>query len=110
MLLDEVDAQYSDLIFHCDVRWLSRGKVLDRFLALLPEIKQFLTEEQQNFPDLSDTEWQQDLGFMSDITSHLNKLNLKLQGSHFVTDLYSAINAFRTELNTFPINDCNGKA
>ena len=44
-LLDEVDVQYADHIFHCDVRWLSRGKVLDRFLALLPEIKQFLTEK-----------------------------------------------------------------
>ena len=62
-LLDEVDAQFADLIFHCDMRWLSRGKVLDRFLALLPEIKQFLTKKQQNFPELSDPGWQQDLGF-----------------------------------------------
>ena len=58
-------------------------------------------EKQQNFSELSDPEWQQDLGFLSDITSHLNKLNLKLQGSHFVTALYSAVNAFRTKLTLF---------
>ena len=75
--------------------------MLDRFLALLPEIKQFLTKKQKNFSELSDPAWQQDMGVFSDIISHLKKLNLKLQGSHFVTDLYSAINAFGTKLTLF---------
>lgn len=45
-LLDELDAAYGDLLLHADVRWLSRGKVLQRFVDLLPEIKTFLSTRQ----------------------------------------------------------------
>src|SRR6218665_3301780 len=38
LLLEEMEAEYGDLILHCDVRWLSKGKVLDRFFSLLPHI------------------------------------------------------------------------
>lgn len=37
-LLDEVDAEYGDLLLHAEVRRLSRGKVLQRVVELLPEI------------------------------------------------------------------------
>ena len=29
--LEEIDAQHSDLKYFCDVRWLSRGNMLERF-------------------------------------------------------------------------------
>lgn len=40
--LEEADCNYSDLLFHTDVRWLSGGKFLLRFEKLCPEIKEFL--------------------------------------------------------------------
>src|SRR6218665_761148 len=40
-------------------------------------------------------------GILSDITGHLNTLNLKLQGSHFVTELYSSVMAFIKKLRLF---------
>ena len=40
-LLLEVDSQYSDLLYFCEVRWLSRGKMLERFFELLNEINTF---------------------------------------------------------------------
>lgn len=41
-VLDEVDAEYGDLLLHAEVRWLSRCKVLQRVVELLPEIRSFL--------------------------------------------------------------------
>ena len=38
------DAEYDDVLFYNSVRWLSRGAVLERFVALLPHIISFLEE------------------------------------------------------------------
>ena len=35
--LEESEAEHSDLLCHTDVRWLRRGKFLQRFRNLLPE-------------------------------------------------------------------------
>lgn len=41
-LLDEVDAEYGDLLLHAEVCWLSCSKLLQRVVELLPEIQSFL--------------------------------------------------------------------
>ena len=38
--LEKVDRDHSELLLHTDVRWLSRGKFLQRFRELWPEIKE----------------------------------------------------------------------
>ena len=40
--LEEAEAEHADLLLHTDVKWLSRGRFLERFRELLPEIKKFL--------------------------------------------------------------------
>ena len=47
-LVDEVDVQYGDLLYFCDVRWLSRVAVLFRECDLQKEIDTFL--RQKNLP------------------------------------------------------------
>ncbi|XP_030299269.1 uncharacterized protein LOC115597477 [Sparus aurata] len=42
--LDEVSAAYGDLQMHTDIRWMSRGKRLERFFELCTEIPVFLEE------------------------------------------------------------------
>lgn len=39
--LEEVDSAYKDILFYSNVRWLSCGKVLERFVECLNEIKIF---------------------------------------------------------------------
>jgi hypothetical protein len=78
--LEEFSANYSDLLCHTEVRWLSSGRVLQRFVALGDEIIQFLENYPRKFPELHDDKWNNDLYFLCDITCHLNEINLQLQG------------------------------
>nr|XP_012217172.1 PREDICTED: general transcription factor II-I repeat domain-containing protein 2A-like [Linepithema humile] len=43
--LEEVDAEYGDLLLHSEIRWLSAGKCLVRFFALRKELAEFLSKE-----------------------------------------------------------------
>uniref|UniRef100_A0A3B1KBC7 DUF4371 domain-containing protein n=1 Tax=Astyanax mexicanus TaxID=7994 RepID=A0A3B1KBC7_ASTMX len=98
-LLDELDAEYGDLILHADVRWLSRGKVLQRFINLLPEIISFLKSRKEEYRELADDTWLLDLAFLTDLTSKLNELNCELQGKDCdVPHMVSAVNAFKVKL------------
>ena len=44
-LVEEFHGEYSDLATHADVKWLSRGKVQDRFMELLPAVRMFVEEK-----------------------------------------------------------------
>ncbi|KAG2455657.1 SCND3 protein, partial [Polypterus senegalus] len=43
--LIEVNATFDDLLLHNNVRWLSKGKVLERFWALQKELETFLLDQ-----------------------------------------------------------------
>ena len=100
-LLD-IQAEYGDVIYHNDVRWLSRGSALQRFFSLRGEIGNFLDEKGQPMQELSDPVWLADLAFLVDITKHLNALNVNLQGRDaVVSQLYAHIKAFGSKLQLF---------
>nr|KAF6387667.1 hypothetical protein mMyoMyo1_008130 [Myotis myotis] len=102
--LEETDADHHDLPYHSRVRWLSLGKVFQRVWELKEEIGAFLKlkGKSDEFTELSDKNWLCDFAFAVDIFSHLNKLNVKLQGKdQYVHDMYTNVKAFKSKLIFF---------
>ena len=88
------------LIYYCEVRWLSKEKMLKRFYDLRDEIATFMDMKGKIIPELIDDNWVRDLVFLVDLTMHFNDLNTKLQGQ-FVHHLYSHVKTFQSKLNSF---------
>ncbi|XP_059827475.1 general transcription factor II-I repeat domain-containing protein 2-like [Hypanus sabinus] len=104
MFLEETDADHQDLLYHSRVRWLSLGKVFQRVWELKEEIGAFLEllRKAGEFPELSNKSWLCDFAFAVDIFSHMNELNVKLQGKdQFVHDMYTNVKAFKSKLAFF---------
>ena len=105
--LREVEANSDDLLLHNNVRWLSKGRVLERFWSIREEIKTFMAQlksqkAMQFLLFLQNTEKMDHVAFLVDITSHLNQLNLKLQGKdHSACDLMTDVHAFQRKLKLF---------
>ena len=114
--LEEVEAEYGDLLYHADVHWLSRRKVLERFFALRIEIQEFLRENagcrrgiQDTIALFSSNEWLFDLAFLVDITRHLNMLNTNLQRrNQLVTDMVDCVCSFRQKIGLFKTDFMKG--
>ena len=97
--LIEIDAEYGDVTYYSEVRWLGRGNCFKRFYNLLHQIQLFVEMKDHHVPELQNESWQMDLAFLVDITTHLNELNTKLQGKNqLVTQLYENIKAFQLKL------------
>ncbi|MBN3306723.1 SCND3 protein, partial [Amia calva] len=105
--LKEVEANANDLLLHNNVRWLSKGRVLERFWSIRKEITAFLvqlkSQKATQFSLFLQDESKMDIvAFLVDITSHLNELNVKLQGkNNSVCDLMTAVRSFQRKLEVF---------
>ena len=99
-LCEEMDASFTKLLLHAEVRWLSRGKVLSRIFLLKNEMGAFLTEQHDHRASkFYDNYWLAKVAYMASIFEHLNKLNLNLQSRK--TDIFesmSKVNAVKKKL------------
>ncbi|XP_049291704.1 general transcription factor II-I repeat domain-containing protein 2A-like [Anopheles funestus] len=101
-LLKDNESDYPDMPYYTAVRWLSCGKLLTRMLEIRKDVTEFLETKGKPEPLLRDENWLWKLAFAADITTHLNLLNLKLQGrDNLISDLYTHIKAFRLKLTLF---------
>ncbi|XP_068214456.1 protein FAM200C-like [Palaemon carinicauda] len=80
-LCEEVYQEHTVLLYHTEVRWMSRGRVLSRVFDLRGEIHHFLHERVQELPiHFNDPSFVHMLAYLADVFSALNELNLSLQG------------------------------
>jgi len=106
-LLEDTEADYKDLLLHNDVRWLSKGTALDRFLRIKEEVKEFLRKCHHKRAEkyskiLAGKTFLANVCFLNDLFAHMNRLNMQLQGRNkTVIDLFDNVNSFRAKLPLF---------
>ena len=115
LVAESADATHDDLLLHNDVRWLSKGKALDRFCALLNEIKAFLGMSKSKAAAdhlilLEDEKFMSNVAFLSDIFGHLNLLNLQLQGrDKTIVDMVEKLESFTRKLEMLEADISTGR-
>ncbi|KAF2345778.1 Ribonuclease H-like domain [Trinorchestia longiramus] len=99
-LYKEMGEKYEVLLYHTDVRWLSRGNVIHRVIELRKAIQEFLEQKGSPFATkFTDKEWLARLRYLADIFAELNGGNLQLQGRNTtVVDAHHTVAAFLGKL------------
>ena len=65
-LLEDTDTDHGNLLYYCEMRWLSRGKMLRRFWELIDDIAEFMTgKKKAEVASLTDKAWQADLTLLN---------------------------------------------
>ncbi len=103
----QINAAYDDLLLHNNLRWLSKGRVLERFWDIRKDLEMFLSQQKnakaRHYLDfLRNDDSIELVAFIVDVTSHLNELNLRLQGQgNTECDLMAAVRSFERRLEIF---------
>ncbi|XP_076062453.1 protein FAM200A-like [Oratosquilla oratoria] len=80
-MCSDFDSTHMHLLYHSEVRWLSRGKVLQRLLDLRTETEMFLAEKKHQLAHkFSDSNWLMQVAYLADIFAEINSLNMSMQG------------------------------
>ena len=93
------------LLFHTNVRWLSKGNTLKRLHELKEEVAVFLDlrKKRNLLEKFQSQDFQQSLAYLVDIFQALNALNLQLQGKNInIIMHYDIVRSFMSKLDLWP--------
>jgi hypothetical protein len=104
ILCRELGSIRETLLYDTEVRWLSRGKVLERVTELSDELCLFLHDTRLDLSaHFSDQKWMFFTLYLADIFEKVNELNLSLQGKGTnILILNSKLQAFQQKLSSWP--------
>uniref|UniRef100_A0A5S6QPJ2 DUF4371 domain-containing protein n=1 Tax=Trichuris muris TaxID=70415 RepID=A0A5S6QPJ2_TRIMR len=107
-LCDENDEEYNRLLFHSEVRWLSKGNALNRLYAVFETVlKLFEEHDVLLYENLK--KFQGDIAYLADLYFKFNEVNLLLQGDNLNSvKTKGVISAFITRLQMFEGNLAQG--
>ena len=94
------NSNHQTLLMHTAVRWLSRGKTVERVFLLRRELATFLQGKgHKNSHYFHDPHFLARLALLTDVFEHVNKLNTELQGKRkWAFDFQSSIKAFVSKM------------
>ena len=102
LLCQDMESEHVALLFHTNVRWLSKGNMLKRLHELKEEVAVFLdSRKKRNILEKFQSQgFQQSLAYLVDIFQALNALNLQLQGKIInIIMHYDIVRSFMSKLD-----------
>lgn len=100
----ENDEDFKCLLFHTEVRWLSKGNCLSRFYDLFETVVEFF-QDQDTCLSVELKEIKHDIAYLSELFSKFNDMNLQLQGNEVtLIKAKSVICTFMSKLLLFQRN------
>ena len=101
VICEDIGSEYTSLLFHTEVRWLSRRNTTMRLFLLRKELLQFFQTKDHQFQKIvKDENLILHLAYLSDIFGVMNHFNRYLQGPESnIIDFATKLTAFIRKLN-----------
>ena len=97
--LESDNADFTDVLYSTDVRWLSRTTCLKKFFDSLENIDKFFIDRNEKINQFSDSVWIFKSAFLVDVITMLNQLNLSMQGKNkFILESFNQVKNFKIKL------------